>query len=98
MTVKEIANTFGMSVTKLAVISGYSRQGLYDVIEGKCNRNTDRFESFIDHLHFISMRILEQDIAEARIQLNLRTKALEQLKKQMQKGEENEVINNHSSI
>lgn len=80
MTVKELANIFGMSVNQLAEISGYSRQGLYDVIERKCNRNPNRFNSFIDHLNFISKSIHEQDIAEARIQLNLRTKTLEQLK------------------
>lgn len=82
MTVKEVANIFGMSVTQLAIISGYSRQGLYDVIERKNIGNTHRFEAFIDHLHYISHSIHEQDIAEARIQLNLRTKVLEQLKEQ----------------
>lgn len=82
MTVKEIAKSFGMSVNQLAMISGYSRQGLYDVIEGNVNRNNNRFEAFVDHLHFISASIYEQDIAEARIQLNTRTKILEQLKGQ----------------
>lgn len=54
MTVKEVAKAFDMSINQLAMISGYSRQGLYDVIEGNGNKNANRFNAFIDHLSFIS--------------------------------------------
>lgn len=80
MKVKEIAKLFGMNVNTLASATGYSRQGLYNAIENKCNRNDKRFNAFIDHLQFISMHIHEQDIAEAKIQYNLRKKLLEELK------------------
>ena len=82
MKVKELAKAFGMSVEQIVSISGYSKQGLYDVLERKRNINSNRFNSFLDHLQFISHSIHEQDIAEARIQLNNRAKILEQLKEQ----------------
>lgn len=80
MKVKEIAKLFGMNVDTLVSISGYSKQGLYDVIENKYNRDNKRFNEFIELMQFISMHIYKEDIAEAKIQYNLRKKLLEQLK------------------
>lgn len=82
MTVKEIAKAFNMSVNQLTMISGYSKQGLYDVIESNGNKNANRFNAFIDHLSFISQSQYQQDISEARIQVNTRDKILEILKEQ----------------
>lgn len=82
ITVKEIANAFGMSINQLVGISGYSRQGLYNVVEQKkdINVNENRLNAFIDHLALISESIHEQDISEARIQLVKRSKLLEELR------------------
>ena len=80
MKVKEIAKLFGMNVDTLVSISGYSKQGLYDVIENKYNRDNKRFNEFIELMQFISMHIFAEDKAEAKIQYNLRKKLLEQLK------------------
>lgn len=80
MTVKELAKNFEISINQLIMISGYSKQGLYDVLNDKVNRNDRRFNAFLEHLHFISKSMYEQDLAEARIQLNTRNKCLEQLK------------------
>lgn len=82
MTVKEVAKAFDMSVNQIAMISGYSRQGLYDVISGRGTKNANRFNAFIDHLSFISQSKYQQDIAEAKIQANTRDKILEILKEQ----------------
>lgn len=82
MTVKEVAKAFDMSVNELAMISGYTKQGLYNVIGGKGKKNANRFNAFIDHLSFISQSKYQQDIAEAKIQVNTRDKILEILKEQ----------------
>lgn len=79
MTVKELAKAFRMDINTLSSISGYSRQGLYDVITGK-NANKKRFNAFLDHLQFISNSFHEQDIAQARIDKNIRDKMISELK------------------
>lgn len=80
LTIKEIAKSFGMNVDTLVSLSGYSKQELYDVVKNKCNRDEKRFDAFIEHLSFVSTHIYKEDIAEAKIQYNLRKKLLEQLK------------------
>ena len=83
MTVKEVAKAFDMSVNQLVMISGYTRQGLYDVIGRKGGKKVNRFNAFIDHLSIISKSKYQQDIAEAIIQANTRDKILEILKEQI---------------
>ncbi len=39
MTVRDIAKTFGVNVNQMSSISGYSRQGLYNLINGKTKIN-----------------------------------------------------------
>ena len=90
MKVKEIAKLFGMNVDTLVSISGYSKQGLYDVIKNKCNRDNKRFNEFIELMQFISMHIFAEDKAEARIQYNIREKVLEQLVKKEKVGGKND--------
>ena len=80
MTVKELAKAFGISVGQLVTISGYSKQGLYDVMAGKNNTNKNRFNAFLEHLQFVSNSIHEQDIAQARIEKNIRDKMIAELK------------------
>lgn len=80
MTVNELAKAFGLKVNEFASISGYSRQGLYDVIENNRPINSVRFNAFIDHLQLYSNAIHEQDIAQARIEKNVRDKLIEQLR------------------
>lgn len=80
MTVKELAKAFRMNINMLSSISGYSRQGLYYVITGKNKANKKRFNAFLDHLQFISNSFHEQDIAQARIDKNIRDKMIAELK------------------
>ena len=80
MTVKELSKAFGISVGQLVTISGYSKQGLYDVMAGKNNTNKNRFNAFLEHLQFVSNSIHEQDIAQARIEKNIRDKMIAELK------------------
>ena len=80
MTVKELAKAFGISVGQLVTISGYSKQGLYDVMAGNNKSNENRFNAFLDHLQLISNGIHEHDIAQARIEKNIRDKMIAELK------------------
>ncbi len=83
MTVKQLANSFGLKVGEFASVSGYSKQGLYDIIEnGQTKVNKVRFKSFLDHLQLLSDSIHERDIAQARIEKNERDRLIEQLRKE----------------
>lgn len=82
MTVKELAKAFGLKVDEFASVSGYSRQGLYNVVENNKPVNSVRFNAFIDHLQLYSNVIHEQDISQARIEKNVRDKLIEQLRKE----------------
>jgi hypothetical protein len=76
---KEIAKTFGMSVTEFASFTGYSKQALYQMIDGDNGVCTPRLKATIDHLKFASESLHSQDIVEARIQKNNRDKAIKEL-------------------
>ena len=81
MKVSEVAKAFGISVKELSSISGYSRQGLYDVIENRVNRNEKRFSAFMNSLETTSRSMLDRDIAKAKVQFFIRKKTIEELKK-----------------
>lgn len=80
MTVKELANAFGLTVNEFASVSGYSKQGLYNVIENEKPINNVRFNAFLNSLQLYSDAIHEQDIAQARIEKNVRDKMIKQLR------------------
>ncbi|MDF2609066.1 MAG: hypothetical protein K0R92_540 [Lachnospiraceae bacterium] len=50
MTVKEFAELFGMTVTELSEFSGYTRQALYNIIEGNAIVNSRRYNALLLHL------------------------------------------------
>ena len=77
--IKSIANTFGMSVTDFASFTGYSKQALYQALDGTNGVCTPRLRAAIDHLKFASESLHSQDIAEARIKKNNRDKAITEL-------------------
>lgn len=81
MKVSEVAKAFGISVKELSSISGYSRQGLHDVIENRVNRNEERFSSFLNNLETTSRSMLNKDIAKANVQFFIRKKTIEELRK-----------------
>jgi hypothetical protein len=77
--IKLIADSFGMSVTAFAAFTGYSKQALYQALDGTNGVCTPRLKATIDYLKFTSNSIHEQDIAEARIKKNIRDKAVKEL-------------------
>ncbi len=79
MTVRDIAKTFGMDVNQLSSISGYSKQGLYNLVNSKTKVNKKRFTVFLEHLRFISNSRYEQDIAQAEIKKRKREKMLREM-------------------
>ena len=76
-----MAKVFGISVKELSSISGYSRQGLHDVIENRVDRNEKRFSSFLNNLEATSRSMLNKDIAKAKVQFFIRKKTIEELRK-----------------
>lgn len=80
MTLRDLAKTFNMNIEQLTIASGYSRQYLYNLLSGKTNIHKKRFNSFLDHLNFISNAQYEEDIAQAMIEKNKRENALNELK------------------
>ena len=80
VTVKKLANSFGLKVSEFATLSGYSRQGLYDLIESNKNANTIRFNAFISHIELVSEEIYQQDLAQATIEKNDRKKLINELR------------------
>ena len=79
MTVRDIAKTFGMDVNQLSSISGYSKQGLYNLVNSKTKVNKKRFTVFLEHLRFISNSQYGQDIAQAEIKNRKREKMLREM-------------------
>ena len=79
VTVKKLANSFGLKVSEFATISGYSRQGLYNLIESEKIGNPNRFCAFIHHLELFSEEIYKQDLAQAEIKKNERKKFIDEL-------------------
>ncbi len=81
MKVSEVEKAFGMSVKKLSSVSGYSRQGLHDVIGNRVNRNEKRFSAFLNNLETTSRSMINKDIAKAKVQFFIRKKMIEELRK-----------------
>lgn len=84
VTVKKLANSFGLKVSEFATLSGYSRQGLYDLIERNKNANTSRFNAFISHIELVGEEIYQQDLTQAKIEKNERMRLINQLREMRQ--------------
>ena len=66
MKVKEFAETFGLKVIEIAEICGYSRQGIYDVVENRTGINKNRFKGLISTLKNHSEIICDIEINRAK--------------------------------
>ena len=84
VTVRKLANSFGLKVSEFSTLSGYSRQGLYDLIESKKPMNTSRFNTFVSHIELVSEEIYQQDLSQAKIERNERMKLINKLKEMRQ--------------
>ena len=84
VTVRKLANSFRLKVSEFSTLSGYSRQGLYDLIESKKNVNTSRFNAFISHIELVSEEIYQQNLTQAKIEKNERMKLINELKEMRQ--------------
>lgn len=84
VTVKKLASSFGLKVSEFATLSGYSRQGLYDLIESNKNINTIRFNAFISHIELVSEEIYQQDLSQSKIERNERNKFINELREMRQ--------------
>jgi hypothetical protein len=80
MTLNKLAKAFGVTIGDLASVMGYTRQGLYDLVKCKNNTNKRRLYAALELLQDISDSHYKEDLAEARIQKNIREKGIEWLK------------------
>lgn len=80
MTLKELAKAFNITIGDLAVVMGYTKQSLYDIVSRKNRTNKRRLYASLEHLQAISESQYQEDLAEARIQKNIREKGIEWLK------------------
>lgn len=81
MQVRDLAKVFKLKVGEFVIVSGYTRQGLYQVLERENKRNKPRYNAFISHLEFLNEHMYQKDVAQARIEKNERDKAIEYLKR-----------------
>lgn len=81
MQVRDLAKVFKLKVGEFVNISGYTRQGLHQVLDRENKRNKPRYNAFIAQLELINMKMYEEDLAQARIEKNNRDKAIEYLKR-----------------
>jgi len=80
MTLRKLAKAYSTTVEGLAGVMGYTRQALYDIVNGKGNTNKRRLYAALERLQDISDSHYSEDLAEARIQKNIREKGIEWLR------------------
>lgn len=65
MVLRDIAKAFGVSVSELAKIVGYSRQALYDMADSNPNRG-NRTKQIASSLREHSQKIYEEELLKAK--------------------------------
>lgn len=81
MQVRDLAKVFKLKVGEFVIVSGYTRQGLHQVLERENKKKKPKYNAFISHLEFLNEHMYQQDVAQARIEKNERDKAIEYLKR-----------------
>mgnify|MGYP005907247203 FL=1 len=79
MTLKELAQMYGMSVAELCERSGYTRQGLNRILRSDKVTYPGRFRAALLHLLVVSKNIAEEEAAKAKERDRLRFEALDKL-------------------
>ena len=79
MTLKELAQMYGMSVAELCKRSGYTRQGLNRILRGDKVAYPGTFRNALLHLTILSKNIAEEETAKAEERDRLRFEALDKL-------------------
>lgn len=80
MDVKVLASAFGMKIYEFAKVVGYSRQGLYDLIDTSKKHNKTRYDAFVSHLELLNDAMYESDIKIALDKQKARNDIISQLK------------------
>lgn len=79
MTVSELAKQFGVKVNDLAEMTGYTRQGLNNLV--KTGKKTFRSKTLINELYAYTDSQYRQDIEKAELTKNDRLLLITSLKK-----------------
>lgn len=80
ITPKELADAFDMKVLDLARFTGYSKQGLYQILDGTNGVCSNRMFSTIKLLEMQSKEMLQKDIEMAQKKARAREHAIFSLK------------------
>lgn len=80
---KEIAFSFGMTISKFAETCGYTRQTLYCAAHGTCKLSQAHLSLVVFKLITLSDRMLEQDIQSANASHKLRRKLIDDFAKRL---------------
>lgn len=83
MQVRDLATVFKLTVVDLSKISGYTRQGLYQLFERKYKNHKPRFDEFLVHMELVNQKLYEKDMAQALLEKNIRENTLNELRKEM---------------
>ena len=89
MRIKQIAKTFGMSVTEFAEYLGYTRQTLYGATE--MNLNKLRAKSAIRALCTLNKKQFEEEMQKAEERFNQRKEAISACEKMFLEHDAGEV-------
>lgn len=79
MTLKELAQMYGMSVAELCKSSGYTRQGLNRILRSDKVTYPGRFRAALLHLLVVSKNIAEEETAKAKDRDRMRFETLDKL-------------------
>lgn len=84
MDVKTLSNMFRMNVREMAILTGYSRQNLYNLTKLHSKHSKTRVSDFLIKMSTQNEMLYQQDIAIAKEQYQKRTQALKEFSKQIQ--------------
>lgn len=79
MTLKELAQMYGMSVVELCKRSGYTRQGFNRILRSDKVAYPGKFRNALYHLAIVSKNIAEEEAAKAKERDSMRFEALDKL-------------------
>lgn len=86
MKVKELSELFEMRVTDLAIFTGYTRQALYNIIEGQGAVNIRRYDAMHKLLMQKAVLDYKREVEQAGKKFKERQQALAKIHNEQNRG------------